>query len=66
MKLADYTKNPEGRAELARALGVTEEAVRLWEKGERTPRSKMQARIMKLTKNKVTPWDFLPQPEQAA
>jgi transcriptional regulator with XRE-family HTH domain len=59
MKLADYTANPEGRAKLAKTLGVSEEAVRLWEKGERTPRPAMQRRIMEITGRLVTPMDFM-------
>lgn len=61
MKLADFTKNAEGRAKLARALNVTTEAVRLWENGQRTPRPATQRRIMEITGKLVTPMDFMVQ-----
>lgn len=60
MKLADYIKGPEHRAAFAAALGVTVEAVRFWEKGDRTPRPDTMRRIMELTGRDVTPMDFLP------
>ena len=59
MRLADYIKKPEQRAAFASALGVTVEAVRYWEKGERTPRPGTMRRIMDLTDGDVTPMDFM-------
>lgn len=66
MKLADYIKGPEHRAAFASALDVTVEAVRLWEKGDRTPRPDTMRRIMDLTGREVTPIDFLPSATEAA
>ena len=61
MKLADFTKNAEGRAKLAREPNVPPEAVRLWENGQRTPRPATQRRIMEITGKLVTPMDFMVQ-----
>ena len=66
MRLSDYTKNPEGREALAKKLGVTVEAVRLWEKGERIPRPATQRRIMEITDKLVTPMDFMAAPASEA
>ena len=59
MRLSDYTKNTAGRAALAQKLGVTVEAVRLWEAGLRTPRPATQRKIMEITGKLVTPMDFM-------
>ena len=44
---------PGGRSALAKALNVTEECVRTWETGTRTPRSKRIHALMKLSKGKL-------------
>lgn len=46
------------RADVARACGVTAEAVRLWEVGERMPRRDQMATIAELSGGQVTPNDF--------
>ena len=45
---------PGGRSAVARALDVTEEAVRTWEKGHRTPRPQRIRRLIELSKGKLT------------
>jgi transcriptional regulator with XRE-family HTH domain len=65
MKLADYLAD-KSRSEFARQLGVTPEAVRLWQIGERTPRRDVMARIAEITGGSVTPADFYASPEAAA
>jgi len=59
MKLSAYIKNPKQRAAFAAALGVTVEAVRYWENGNRTPRPDKMRAIMDLTGGDVTPMDFM-------
>lgn len=45
--------------EAARAFGVSIHGVRKWLRGERIPRSKMQAKIKKITKGDVSPNDWV-------
>lgn len=45
--------------EAARAFGVSIHGVRKWLRGERIPRSKMQAKITRVTKGAVTPNDWV-------
>lgn len=59
MTLDDFFKQTETKPEgLAKALGVTPEAVRLWCRGSRTPRRKMMERIKEETGGAVQPNDF--------
>jgi DNA-binding transcriptional regulator YdaS (Cro superfamily) len=65
MKLADYLETAGQTQEaFAKAIGVTPEAVRLWCRGERTPRWKAVLAIRKATDGQVDVGDF--EPEQAA
>jgi DNA-binding transcriptional regulator YdaS (Cro superfamily) len=60
MDLGTYiTENGADIAELAKKLGVTKEAVRLWVAGSRTPRPDAMRRIVDATGGQVTPNDFL-------
>jgi DNA-binding transcriptional regulator YiaG len=60
MTFANFVKSFEGgRAGLAKALGVTVEAVRLWEAGKRMPRRNHLARIRTLSGGKVKSDDFI-------
>lgn len=44
---------PGGRQALAAALDVSEETVRTWETGDRTPRSKRLREIIKMSRGKL-------------
>lgn len=59
MSLSSFVaKYPGGRSQLARDLGVTSEAVRLWETGDRTPSSTNMRKLMAVSGGKVKPADF--------
>lgn len=59
MKLGEYLNTQNiSRAEMAKRLGVSVEAVRQWSVGERAPRPQMQSKIMDETAGQVTPMDF--------
>ncbi len=45
--------------EAARAFGVSIHGIRKWLRRERIPRSKMQAKINRVTKGAVTPNDWI-------
>lgn len=52
--------------EMGRRLGVSHEAVRKWVSGERTPRRRYMAAIVRLSGGTITPNDFLPRDSEAA
>lgn len=59
MKLDDYlTETETTKKALANALGVTEEAVRLWTTGQRKPRQEQLDALHRHTEGKVTANDF--------
>lgn len=61
MKLSEWFERPETGLtpkELAAALKVTEEAVRLWTKGGRIPRPELMRQIETITGGQVQPNDF--------
>ena len=60
MKLTEFFElGTISRADFARRVGVTVEAVRLWERGDRTPRRQALTSIMETTGGQVTANDFL-------
>jgi hypothetical protein len=63
MKLKDYIESQGKKAMvmpyLASKIGCTRDALRKWSEGERFPRRHNLEAIMKATKGKVTPSDFL-------
>lgn len=59
MKLSDYIKTPADRAALADKLGVTIEAVRMWEAGKRFPRHQHRVAIEGATNGKVRARDLM-------
>lgn len=65
MTLSEYLAD-KSRPEFAKQIGVTAEAVRLWEIGRRMPRRAVMARIAEITGGAVTPADFYAAPEAAA
>jgi len=59
MKLTDYLDaNSVSRIDFAKQVGVTVEAVRLWERGERFPRRATMKAIIDLTGGNVGWEDF--------
>jgi len=59
MKLIDYMDMTKtSRADMAAALSVSVECIRLWMCGERTPRPAQAEAIRALTKGAVTAVDF--------
>ena len=60
MKLATFLKGktPDDRAALAERIGVTREALRKYEAGERIPRPAIAAKIKLATGGAVTPDDL--------
>lgn len=59
MKLDVYlSETKTTKKALALALGVTEEAVRLWATGQRKPRQEQMAALLEHTGGKVTANDF--------
>lgn len=59
MKLSAYLAQPDvNRQKLAKKLGVHVDSLYKWERGDRTPRKEMLAKIAKHTGGAVTPSDF--------
>lgn len=58
MQLRDYLAANGGAIEMARKLGVTPEAVRLWASGARIPKPKHMTKIDAVTGGQVTYRDF--------
>ena len=58
MHLREYLAVNGGATEMAKKLGVTPEAVRLWANGSRTPKPKYMARIAEATNGAVRANDF--------
>ncbi len=58
MHLRDYLAANGGATEMAKKLGVTPEAVRLWANGARTPKRKHMTQIAAVTEGAVQPGDF--------
>lgn len=59
MKLTEYLDtNSVSRTDFAKQVGVTVEAVRLWERGERFPRPGAMKAIINLTGGNVGWEDF--------
>jgi hypothetical protein len=60
MNIASYlTHSGRNPSDLAKQVGVSTEAVRLWREGKRVPRPHHMSRLMKATDGLVTPMDFL-------
>lgn len=63
MKLSDYlTDRGMTVAEFATRVGVTPEAVRMWNSGNRQPNSSTMRKILKATGGRVQPNDFFELP----
>ena len=64
MSLKEFIETyPGGRAALAKALGRSVEALRLWESGDRTPSSTTMNRIIEISGGALTPNDFFTIPK---
>jgi transcriptional regulator with XRE-family HTH domain len=60
MQLVDWRRiKNKTQADVAKALGVIVVTVSRWERGERTPSTKFQIEILKLTHGRVKPNDWL-------
>jgi DNA-binding transcriptional regulator YdaS (Cro superfamily) len=60
MKLETYLDENGGAVTLAKELGVSPEAVRLWVRGDRLPKPVTAMRIERLTDGRVTRADLRP------
>lgn len=60
MKLETYLEQTGGAATLAKELGVSPEAVRLWVRGDRLPKPATAMRIERLTRGLVSKADLRP------
>ncbi len=61
MTLKEYLDtNGLTQAEFAQAVGVTQQAISIWLRGEQLPRRRALERIAAATKGHVRPNDFLP------
>ena len=59
MKLSEYRKSAGLTLEqFAEAVGVSDVAIGRYERGERTPKSKVMVQIAKITDGAVKPNDF--------
>ena len=59
MKLSEYRKSAGlTLGQLAEAVGVSDMAIGRYERGERTPKSKVMVQIVKVTDGAVQPNDF--------
>lgn len=67
MVLSDYLKHSGNTvAEFAAKIGVTQEAVRMWLRGDRKPRFDTLEAIAQVTEGRVLPNDFrTPAPQSA-
>lgn len=60
MTLDNWLKSKKmGRREFSELIGVSYDAVRLWELGKRTPSPQMMAKIYTATRGRVKPADWI-------